>query len=88
MSERQFDPAIDRLLRGTARRTHSKNPTHWSFHEIPRTNLRTVQIFNRGSGIEANYQVVPIHPAAHVAGDHESKPTEHRLFFHVRPTGQ
>jgi hypothetical protein len=47
-----------------------------------------MQIFNCGSGMEANYQVVPIHPATHVAGDHESKPAEHRLFFHVGPAGQ
>jgi hypothetical protein len=87
MPERQFDPTIDCLLRSTAPRAHSKNPRHRPLHEIPRANLRTLQIISRGSGIEANYQVVPIHPAAHIASDHESKPTEHRLFFHVGPTG-
>jgi hypothetical protein len=49
--------------------------------------MRTAQIFKRRSGIQANYQVVPIHPAAHVAGDHEGQPAEHWLLNHIGATG-
>jgi hypothetical protein len=74
---------IDGLLIGAAGRIHGKHPGHRAFHEIPQAHVRTIQIFKRGFGIETDYQVISIHSATHIAGDHEGESTEHRLFNDV-----
>ena len=89
MFQGELDPLVDCALVGAALSAdceHSRHRSRW--HEIPGANVRAVKLLGGGPPVEPNYQVVAIHSATHVAGDHESKPAEHRLFFDVGPAGQ
>ena len=88
MFECHLHPMTDCLLTCAARGAYRKNSAHRPFHEIPWPNLRTVQVFGLRCCIKTDHQIIPIHAAAHVAGDHESQAPEHWLLSDVIAAGQ
>src|SRR5215471_5995474 len=63
---RQLDPAVaGELVRATLW-GHGKHSPHRPPHEIPRADVRTVEVFDGSIRVQSDYQVVAIDSAAHV----------------------
>ena len=87
MFQGEGDPTIDRALVRIALRADGEDSGHRSGrHEIPRAGVWAVKLVRRGPRVKPNYQIIAIHPAAHVPRDHKRQAPEHRLFHHVRTT--
>ena len=87
MFQGECDPSIDRALVRVALRADGEDSAHRpGRHEIPEPRVRALKLLRRGPRVKPNYQIIAIHPAAHVPGDHKRQAPEHRLFHHVRTT--
>ena len=67
MFQGECDPTIDRALIRVALCADGEDSAHRSGrHEIPQARVGAVKLLRRGPRVKPNYQIIAIHPAAHV----------------------